>query len=144
MLCSPACQPIPEMQRRKVFGGQARGDDHVAAGIEGDQAPIEQRVEVRCEGEAVEDVHPLLVARAVGPRLRVAGAQHVRQGQPGHGAGATPVVEQRLAKDVLSHGPESHDLGVGAGGDLVHDDGGGQATGSGRPHAGRLAGRPGV
>src|SRR5581483_1512037 len=70
-----------QVHQRTMISGKVRGNNEPAARIECNQAAVEQRVELRDEEKAVEDIQPLLVARANGPWLRVAGAQRAFEAQ---------------------------------------------------------------
>ena len=58
-----------------VVLGKFWGAEQVAVVGEGDESGIEERVEMRGEQEAVEDIQPFIVGFAVRPGFRVARAQ---------------------------------------------------------------------
>ncbi len=66
---------VGETEEHAVEGIQPRRGLQHAFVVEGDQAGVEERIELGGEEEAVEDVETLGVGGAVGPGLGVAGAE---------------------------------------------------------------------
>ena len=83
------------------------GNEHPTLFRKADQEAVKQRIQIGAEQKSVVDVEPLGIGGALRPRLGVAGAQGLRQGQPGHGAGAAPIVHHGLAVGLLAH-PLAH------------------------------------
>lgn len=92
---------------------QPRRNHDTALGVEADEPAIERSVELGREQEAVEDIEALSIGLAHGPWLDVAGSQQRRDRQPGDDAAPFPVVEQSLARDVLSDALDDEPLGLG-------------------------------
>lgn len=83
--------------------GYLRSEDRRAAIVESHQMTVKERVEVSSEQKAIEDVEPLGVAGAFGPRLRMAGAKEFGDGDIGDRARIVPVFHEAFAIDVLTH-----------------------------------------
>jgi len=103
-----------KVEGTELGGGEDRGHDENSVVGEGDEAAVEEGVEVGGEEEAVEDVEALGVGGANGPGLGVAGAEGVGEVEAGDGAGAAPVVElgppENVLADSLAH--QAFDLGT--------------------------------
>jgi hypothetical protein len=78
-----------------------------------DEALVEGGVEVGGQEQPVVNVEAFGVGFAGGPGLDVAGTQKLRDGQPGDGAAAFPVVQQALPEDVLSYALDDQAFGFG-------------------------------
>lgn len=70
-------RPIEPQHPSRLVVERGRHDDRAVVG-DGDEAAVEGGVELRREEEPVPDVEALGVARAVGPRLDVAGTEELR------------------------------------------------------------------
>src|SRR5579883_380289 len=90
-----------ETERGARDGAERWGGDREAVVVEGDEAFVEGGVPESGEEEAVMDVEALRIARAVRPADDVRGAQQRPLGDAGERAAALPIVEQRVAEDVL-------------------------------------------
>jgi len=101
-----------------LVGGRKFGrDQDVSGGVETDEAPVEEGVEMGGEEEAVVDIEAVRVGGTVGPGKDVAGAKDLGLIHAGDGTGSAPVVYEALTENILSH-PLAHqafDLGVGDG-----------------------------
>jgi len=82
-----------EAEKDFVLVGDGWGAEQLAVVCEGDEFCIEERVEMRGEQEAVEDIQPFVVGFAVRPGFRVARAQECGNGESSERAGSAPVFE---------------------------------------------------
>ena len=93
---------VGETEEHPVEGIEPRRSLQHAFIVEGDQAGVEEGIELGGEEEAVEYVEAFGVGGAIGPWLGVAGAEEYGQVKTGDGAGTAPVVHERLAEEVLA------------------------------------------
>ena len=88
-------------------------EDRGACLIERHQVPVEQRVQVRGEQEAIVDIQAFGIRVALGPRFGVAGAKEFRHSDAGDRARAASVVHQTVAVDVLADALPDHAFDFG-------------------------------
>ncbi len=93
---------VGEAQENLMDVGELGSGQQQPLFVEGNQAGVEEGIELGGEQEAVEDVEAFGVGGAVGPWLGVAGAEQFRQMESGHGAGTAPVVHEGLAEEILA------------------------------------------
>ncbi len=75
--------------------------------VEAQEPPVKKRVQMRAEQKPVEHVEPFGIGNARRPRFGVAGAEQLRHRHARHRAGPAPILEERLAKEILPD-PQLH------------------------------------
>lgn len=113
----PEFQAICQLQNRALACFKASGADNFTAFRKGYQSPVKQGIQIRDKQESIEYIQPFLVGVTICPWLSMAGTKYLRQVDAGNRARSSPVIEQGLAKGILSYTlfDHSHNFGVEGG-----------------------------